>query len=354
MWSPSVFAQSAREVCLPADAPGDATPNPICTWLWETTDSQIIAVVGGRVLPAIFQIALIIVLAYIANRMVKRLIKRLVRSMAEKGITRLGALTNKAPLAETRPIDLARATMRTETIGGVLRSVATFMIWGIAIVTILGTVNINLGPLLAGAGIAGIALGFGAQNLVKDFLSGIFMLLEDQYGIGDIIDVGEATGTVEAISLRSTRIRDLWGVVWHVPNGEIRRVGNKSQQWARALLDVGVAYDTPIPKAAAVIKEVADSVWQDPEWAAFVLEEPDVWGVEAFGENQITIRLVVKTQPLQQWKVEREIRKRLKAAFDEHGIEIPFPQRTLWLRDASSGANGHGREDEAAQQGRRI
>jgi moderate conductance mechanosensitive channel len=300
-----------------------------CQFIFQATGIGWAATLLGTVI----SILVIVVVAYIVNRAVKRFIKRFVRGMAEQGLQRLGALQGKAPLSETRPIDLARATMRTETIGGVLRSLSTFVIWSIAALMILGTLGINLGPLIAGAGIAGIALGFGAQNLVKDFLSGIFMLLEDQYGIGDIVDVGDATGTVEAITLRTTRLRDIFGVVWHVPNGEIRRVGNKSQQWARALLDIGVAYDTPIPKALEVIKAVADEVWQDPDWADMILEEPDVWGVQDFGESQITIRLVVKVQPLQQWKVERELRKRLKAAFDATGIEIPFPQRTLWVRE---------------------
>jgi moderate conductance mechanosensitive channel len=326
-------AAEALRVCSPTGDPDGADAGTWCKLLYQGTGNEWIATNLWGMLSAVIQILIIIAVAYVANRALKRFIKRFVRSMADQGLQRLGALQGRAPLSETRPIDLARATMRTETIGGVLRSLSTFVIWSIAALMILGTLGINLGPLIAGAGIAGIALGFGAQNLVKDFLSGIFMLLEDQYGIGDIVDVGDATGTVEAISLRTTRLRDLYGVVWHVPNGEIRRVGNKSQQWARALLDIGVAYETPIPKAIDVIKRVADDVWQDPEWADKVLEEPDVWGVENFGDSEITIRLVVKVQPLQQWKVERELRRRLKAAFDDAGIEIPFPQRTMWLRD---------------------
>lgn len=342
-----ILAQTAEPDRLTA-ACGEE-PGPFCTWVLEVTDIVPLAALAGRVIPALLQIVTIVVVAYVANRLARRAIKRFTRSLAEKGLTRIGSLTHKAPLSETKPIDLARATMRTETIGGVLRSVATFSIWTIAIVMVLGTLGINLGPLIAGAGIAGIALGFGAQNLVKDFLSGIFMLLEDQYGVGDIIDVGEATGTVEAVSLRTTRVRDLWGVVWHVPNGEIRRVGNMSQQWARALIDVGVAYDTDIEGALEVIKRTADAVWQDPEWASLILEEPDVWGVQELAADGIILRFVVKTVPLKQWVVERELRRRLKDAFDEAGIEIPFPQRTIWVRGDGEDEDADGSSNGASQ-----
>ena len=185
--------------------------------------------------------------------------------------------------------------------------------WSIAIITILGELGINLGPLIAGAGIAGIALGFGAQSLVKDFLAGIFIIVEDQYGVGDIIDVGElsntpVSGTVESVSLRSTKLRSVNGTVWHVPNGTVLRVGNMSQQWARALLDVSVAYGSDLDLAQAEIKRVADELWHDPAWAGQVLEEPEVWGVEDLAPDGVTIRLVVKTQPAEQFKVLRELR----------------------------------------------
>jgi small conductance mechanosensitive channel len=212
----------------------------------------------------------------------------------------------------------------------VLRSVASFAIFTVAGLLILGEVGLNLAPFLAGAGIVGIALGFGAQSLVKDFLSGLFILVEDQFGVGDIVDLEQGTaGTVEAVSLRTTRLRAVDGTVWHVPNGEIRRVGNKSQHWSRALLDVEVAYDTDIEHAKAVIKRVADELWDERE---DILEEPEVWGVERLGPNSIVIRLVVKTRPSDQYRVSRELRQRLKEVFDAEGIEIPYPQQTVWNR----------------------
>ena len=179
---------------------------------------------------------------------------------------------------------------------------------------------------------AGIALGFGAQSIVRDFLSGFFMLVEDQFAVGDIIDVGEASGVVENISLRTTQVRDINGTLWYVPNGEIHRVANKSQQWARAVLDIEVAYDTDIENASRVIKEVADQVWHEHAANATIIEEPEIWGVEMFGESSIAIRLVCKVEPGEQWMTSRVIRRRVKEAFDREGIEIPFPQRVVWTR----------------------
>jgi small conductance mechanosensitive channel len=227
----------------------------------------------------------------------------------------------------------------------VLRSVATVVIWTIAVLMVLGELGINLAPLIAGAGIAGIALGFGAQSLVKDVLSGFFMLIEDQFGVGDVVDLGEAVGTVEKVTLRVTTVRDISGTLWHVPNGEILRVGNKSQLWSRALLDVSVAYGADVEEACTVIKATADDLWRDPEWRAAIKEEPDVLGVETFTPDGVTIRLTVKTEPATQFRVERELRARLKAALEGAGIEMPHPQRTVWLR---TGAEGLAREGEPA------
>ena len=245
---------------------------------------------------------------------------------------RIGAIRRRTPAAllETDEMSL-RAEQRINALTSVLRSIATVVIFLIAIFLILGEVGLNLAPLLAGAGIVGIALGFGAQSLVKDFLSGLFILVEDQFGVGDIVDLDQQTsGTVEAVSLRTTRLRSVDGTVWHVPNGDIRRVGNKSQHWSRALLDVEVAYDTDIDHAKAVIKRVADGLWEERD---DILEEPEVWGVELLGANAITIRLVVKTRPADQYAVSRELRQRLKEAFDAEGIEIPFPQQVVWQRE---------------------
>ena len=259
------------------------------------------------------------------------LASRLARRSIKRGLKRLGAA---GPRTETQEISL-RAEKRIEALSTVLRSVVAAVIWGMAALMVLGEIGIDLGPLLAGAGVIGVAVGFGSQALVRDFLSGIFILIEDQFGVGDTVDVGEATGVVEAVSLRTTRLRSIDGVLWHVPNGEIRRVGHKSQHWSRALLDIQVAYGTDIAQARAVIKEVADAVWHESD---DVLAEPEIWGVEALGASGIDIRLVVKTRPSAQWDVARQVRERIAAAFAEEGIEIPFPQQMVWHRTEAVGA----------------
>ena len=315
------------------DACGD-DPSFVCRRVDDWTGSEAWAEAAEKLLATPATILLILVIAFVVNRLVRRAIRRLVDRITDPASTeRLRAIRRRTPvpLLDTGSHSL-RAAARAQTLGLVLRSVASTAIWAIALMMILGELGINLGPLIAGAGIAGIAIGFGAQTLVKDVLAGIFMLLEDQYGGGDIIDVGEATGTVEAVTLRTTRLRDVQGTVWYIPNGMIERVGNMSQQWARALLDIDVALGTDVDEAQAVIKRVADDLWRDRDWRGRILEEPEVWGVERLGPEAITIRLVVKTRPAEQFGVMRELRRRLTDAFAEAGIEIPFPQRMVWVR----------------------
>jgi small-conductance mechanosensitive channel len=278
--------------------------------------------------------------AAIVNRLARRAVKRGLAKLGSGGLReRLGPAGIRTPAVLTDTGDLTpRSSQRIEALSTVLRSVASFGVWVLAIFLVLGQVGIDLGPLLAGAGIIGVAIGFGSQSLVKDFLSGIFILVEDQFGVGDVVDVGDAVGVVEVVSLRTTRLRSVDGTVWHVPNGEIRLVGNKSQHWSRALLDIQVAYTTDIGEACEVIKRVADDAWREaPET---ILEEPELWGVENLGAHGVDIRLVVKTQPSKQWEVSRLIRERVKAAFDERGIEIPFPQQTVWMRPYEEPARG--------------
>jgi small conductance mechanosensitive channel len=291
----------------------------------ENLDYELLA---GKAL----SIAVIVVVALIVNRLLRRAVKRTLRGLQHGGIQeRLGAVRRATPdaLLETGQMSL-RAEQRIEALASVLRSVMSFTVMAVAAVMILGELGVELGPLIAGAGIIGVALGFGSQSLVRDFLSGIFILVEDQFGIGDIVNLdGTTSGVVEAVSLRTTRLRAVDGTVWHVPNGEIRRVGNMSQHWSRALLDIEVAYATDLGRAQDVIREVAHAVWDEDN---HVLEEPEVWGVEALGANGIVIRLVVKTTPSEQYRVSRTLRERLKVAFDAEGIEIPFPQQTIWHR----------------------
>jgi small conductance mechanosensitive channel len=308
-----------------------ADPSWVCEQVLDWTDNEFLARTTEFLLARPLKIVLIVVLAMVVNRLLRKAIRNLAERIATgtaPGATVVRNVRDRTPgvLTSTGPNDI-RSIARAQTIGQVLRSLATALVFAVAALLVLGELGIDLGPLLAGAGIAGVAIGFGAQSLVKDFLSGIFMLLEDQYGVGDVIDVGEAVGQVEAVTLRSTRLRDAEGTVWHVPNGEIRRVGNKSQQWARAVVDVAVAYGTDIRATTAIIEGVAAALRDEPEWARLIQEDPEVLGVETLGADGVNIRLIVQTEPGEQFKVMRELRLRLREAMDTAGIEAPF-QRT--------------------------
>ena len=311
------------------------TAGKICTGIFKLTANEGLAQTGDLILARPAKVALIIFLAVVATALLRRGIRRFTRSLRTVSADRAANVADRSAgsMLRTGGRTSVRTVQRAETIGTLLASATSFIVWGMAGLMVLGELGINLGPLVAGAGIAGIALGFGAQNLVRDFFSGIFILIEDQYGVGDVIDVGPATGTVEGISLRTTRLRDVEGNVWHIPNGEIARVANKSQEWSRALLDIQVSYETPTDEAVRVIERVAEGLADDPEWSACILSTPEVWGVEELAADGVTIRLVVQTQPLTQWKVARELRARIKREFDAEGIEIPFPQRTIWHRN---------------------
>jgi small-conductance mechanosensitive channel len=331
---PIVIAQETDPGLI--DACGESGRSYVCEQVYEWTESELAATAAEWLLDRPVRILLIVALAWLVSKIVQRTVERFVaRIAASPDDARLQSLRTSGPgrlLIEEK--ETKRAESRAETIGLVLRSLTVAVVWTIAGFMILGQLDIDLAPLIAGAGIGGIALGFGAQSIVKDFLSGLFMLIEDHYGVGDIIDVGDATGTVEKVSLRSTTVRDVYGTVWHVPNGEILRVGNYSQLWSRALIDVEVSYDTDLDLAQGVIQRVADGLWEDSDWGRDeVMERPEVWGVQSLGASSIAIRLVVKTEPSQQWAVERELRLRLKNALDEAGIEIPFPQQTVWFRN---------------------
>ena len=293
-----------------------------------------------RMTGPIVRILLVLVVAGIVIRLGRAALTRAARrgGDGEPGILqRLEDRTGIDFADDLDPVALIRRERRATALAALAGSVLTVVIWTIAVMMVLGQFGIDLAPVIASAGIVGVAIGFGAQDLVKDFLSGLFILAEDQYGVGDVVDVGEATGVIEGVTLRTTRLRDVQGTLWHVPNGEIRRVGNMSQGWARTLIDISVAYDTDLDMAKRVILETAQLMAEDDDWSPKFLEPPEVWGVEDLAADGITIRLVIKVLPGEQWSIARELRQRVKAAFDAAGIEIPFPQRTLWLRDQDIG-----------------
>ncbi|MBW3577556.1 MAG: mechanosensitive ion channel family protein [Actinobacteria bacterium] len=258
----------------------------------------------------------------------RRLVRRWVSRATARGLAR-----SKDPGRHRR------AELRATTLGSVLGDVLTAVVWAAGIMTAVGTVGISLGPLLAGAGIAGVAIGFGTQSLVKDFFSGFFILLEDQYGVGDVIQVDpDVAGLVEDISMRVTRLRSLDGTVWFVPNGEIRLLANRSKEWARALVDFQVAYGADLDNAMQAIEEVAARLRRDPEIGAKILEDAEILGVEMLGESGVTIRTFIKTLPLEQWTVSRRFRRDVKGEFDARGVEIPVPHRKVIIQDGGSPA----------------
>ncbi len=354
----SQLAQSAADAATQACGP-PADASSLCLSVFRATGNSVLAQASETLIVRPFRVLVILAVAFVARRVLGRVIQRLVTgvqgtaSAVSASHTSSGAGAGGGPRSGTG----LRGARRADTIAALLRSISGFAIWTVAGFMVLGELGLNLGPLIAGAGIVGVAIGFGAQNLVRDFVSGIFMLAEDQYGVGDVIDVGPATGTVEAVSLRTTRLRDVNGTVWHLPNGHIERVGNKSQQWSRALLDVEVSYQTDVALASEVIKRTADELCADEGFAGMVLAEPEVWGVEDLGADAVKIRVVLKTEPNQQFTVARELRARIKRAFDEAGIEIPFPQRSIWHRtevpaEAAPGVTVS-RQEEPVASGRR-
>ena len=346
-----VLAQASTSPGL-ADACGASNRGFVCERVYDWTGNGGLATAADWLLDRPIRIAFILVVAWIVTRIVKRAIVRFTKRIASAPAnSRLQKLREKGPgRVLMEEAERSRAEARAETLGHVLRSVAVAFIWTFVALIVLGEIGVNLGPLIAGAGIGGVALGFGAQSIVKDFLSGLFMLIEDHYGVGDWVDLGYASGTVEEVSLRSTTIRDVKGTVWHVPNGEIARVGNYSQLWSKAVVDIEVSYDTDARVAMGVMQQVANELWSDPEWGGDELSEPPtVFGIQSLGASGVGLRLAVKTEPSMQWAVEREIRLRLKEAFDEAGIEIPFPQQTTWLRDDSGhSASGLSEAQQAA------
>ena len=355
----SPIAATVNEAC-------GTDPAWLCRKMFEWTDNSDVAGIATWLVDRPVKVVIIILLALLVRRLVHRAIDGLIdRLMSERsteesdavaaaeaatGTLRREVLAEKLASLRERT---ERARQRAKTLGVMFKSIASAVIGVVTFMMLLGEFDINLGPLIAGAGIVGVAIGFGAQSLVRDLLSGIFMLIEDQYGVGDVIDAGDAIGTVESVGLRTTRIRDVRGTLWHVPNGEIRRVGNMSQVWARAILDIDVAYDTDLDLAMETIKTVADALWDEQLEEATIVEEPVISGVQNFGADAVTIRLAVRTEPSEQWSTGRVLRKRIKEAFDDAGIEIPFPQRTVWLRSEADQKAPTKREGPGFQTGTR-
>ncbi len=312
----------------------------VCQWVQDQTGSNAAGWVAdfliGLPLALLALLLLGLLIRWVLHRLVDRIVKRAETGMLPSRVQRF-SLGSLGPGKMRTPQEMATATRRVQrakTMGSLLKSIVTGVVGAVIATMMLAEIGVNVGPIIASAGIIGIALGFGAQSLVSDFLSGVFMITEDQYGVGDEVDLGDAIGTVEAVSLRVTRVRDINGTVWYVRNGNITRVGNMSQNWARTVLDISVAYHEDLNHVRSVLEDVAHDVWEDEDFKGRVIEEPSVWGVQDLGTDGVVVRVALKTAPLEQWGIAREMRARIKARFDHEGIEIPYQQRVVWHRDA--------------------
>jgi moderate conductance mechanosensitive channel len=310
-----------------------------CVWVEKTTGNTWLAQAADWLIAKPVALITLLVIALVLRWFLHRMIDRVTRRAAEGLPT---PMLKHKPAADqkktTAAVVAGRRVQRAQTMGSLLKSITSIAIFTVTGITMMAELGFPVGPLIASAGIVGIALGFGAQSLVTDFLSGIFMIVEDQYGVGDVVDLGEASGTVEAVGLRVTRLRDVQGTVWYVRNGEVLRVGNSSQNWARTVVDVPLGHDQDLYKVQEILREIAHSVWEDEDFKSMIIEEPEVWGVQDLTPDWITVRVTLKTAPLEQWAVAREMRERIKARFDHEGIELARPTRLTIMRDETAHA----------------
>jgi moderate conductance mechanosensitive channel len=254
------------------------------------------------------QVAFIITVSILVYQLARIVIKRIVAR----------------PIDEEDPLVRRLREQRVQTLGSLFTNVLLIVVITVALLTILD-VFINIAPLLASVSVVGLAISFGAQSLVKDVISGTFMLIEGQFGIGDVVRVGDTSGMVEKLTLRTTILRDLHGVVHVIPNGEITRLSNLTKTWSRAVIDVAVAYREDVDRVIATLRTLGAEFQADPQWGELLIEPPEVLGVESLAESGVIVRMTAKTLPLKQWDVARELRRLIKKRFDAEGIEIPFP-----------------------------
>jgi small conductance mechanosensitive channel len=271
------------------------------------------------------RIALIIVGLVLLRWILLVAIKRVVTTVTTGVKRREGAADTKA--LDASPLARARIVQRARTIGLVLSNLLTAGLTISALIAILSEFGIAIGALAAGAGILGAALGFGAQSLVRDFLAGLFIVVEDQYGVGDFVDLGTATGIVESIRLRVTQVRDPEGTVWYVRNGEIIRVGNQSQGWSRIILDLPLAYDSDLEKAKKVLESAAAKLTETPALKTGLIGKAEVWGVQALAGEEVVFRLVQQVRPSKKDAITRALRLEAKKALDKAGIRLATPDQ---------------------------
>ncbi|HEY0259253.1 MAG TPA: mechanosensitive ion channel domain-containing protein [Lacisediminihabitans sp.] len=270
----------------------------------------------------LFRVIVIVVVALVLRLVLRFAIDRIVRRIVS-GVKKRQSIEDTQALL-TSPLSAVRTVQRTRTLGSVLNNIVTVVILIVSALLIVSTISPNItGAFSLITAALGAGLGFGAQNIVKDVLNGLSMVMEDQLGVGDVVDVGPATGVVEAVGIRTTQIRDVNGTVWFVRNGEILRIGNLSLGWARVIIDLAVPYEADVEAVQQRMLAIAREMTAIPKWRALVLEKPEIWGIESISADAIVIRLVVKTRPGVKDDVARELRARLKSALDEMGIRLP-------------------------------
>jgi small-conductance mechanosensitive channel len=322
-----------------ADVPDTLTgncggePGIACRLAWDishsSTATQVVKIYLAGPVSQAGRIAFVIVLALFVRAVINRLINKITERAAT---TTLAVTPNGRAHREAAAVQMAgteRREQRARALGSILRSAVSVVVFGIAALTIMSILGFNLAPVLASTAVLGVALGFGAQNLIRDYLAGLLMLVEDHYGVGDTINAGVATGTVEAMTLLTTRLRDVNGVVWHIRNGTIESVGNESQGWSRAVIDYPVPYEEDLARIRALMEQAADGLYREGGWKELMLEKPEVWGAQGLSGKEVTMRLVAKTAPMRQLEVARELRARVKAALDEAGVQPAGPDTIL-------------------------
>ena len=322
-------AQEQGDVVAEGDVPCEKQ-GPFCDLLLEWTDNEAFAEIASWILGSPIKIVIIVAIALILNRVTRRLIN--------KTTDKLGTATAEHGESVVSERSVRRAEERATTIGSLLRSLSTAVIYGIALIMILEVVGISVVAAVISAGVLSLAIGFGAQSIVEDLLRGLFMLGEDQFGVGDRIDVGIVNGYVERVTLRTTVIRDSQGTLWHVPNSQINSVANENQQSSRAEVEIGVSYATDLADAMEVLTRAAQEAADDPDWQTHVRRPPEVQGIKTLGDDAVNIRVIVWVDAGERRRFERHLRLRLKEALDAAGMEMPNRQVDVWLRGHSQAA----------------
>jgi small-conductance mechanosensitive channel len=296
----------------------------LCETLYEWTDNELVAEGVSFLLGTPIKLVIIAVLALVLNRLARKAIRRLV--------DRLGTATadHGDMVVTERSVD--RAEERASTVGSLLRSLSTALVYGAALIMALEVFGLSVIPVIASAGVLSIAIGFGAQSVVEDLLRGVFMLAEDQFGVGDRISVGAVNGYVERVTLRTTVIRDTEGTLWHVPNSEIDWVANEAQETSRATIEIGVSYTADLDEATEVLLQAAEAAAADPAWEEYVTRPPEVSGIQELADDAVNIRVIVWVDAGQRRKFERHLRRHLKEAVEAAGIDAPNRQLDVWMR----------------------